>query len=51
MPKLVISDGNAGLLRAVGEAWPETAVQRCIAHRMRNVLTKRRKYRRRSIVI
>ena len=40
MPQLVISDGNAGLLRAVGEAWPETAVQRCIAHRMRNVLDK-----------
>ena len=40
MPQLVISDGNAGLLRAVGEAWPRTAVQRCIAHRMRNVLDK-----------
>jgi len=39
-PKLVISDGNPGLLRAVGEVWPETAVQRCIAHRMRNVLDK-----------
>ena len=39
-PVLVISDGNAGLLRAVGEAWPEVAVQRCIAHRMRNVLDK-----------
>lgn len=39
-PQLVISDGNAGLLRAVGEAWPQTAVQRCIAHRMRNVLDK-----------
>lgn len=39
-PKLVICDGNAGLLRAVGEAWPETGVQRCIAHRIRNVLDK-----------
>lgn len=39
-PQLVISDGNAGLLRAVGELWPESAVQRCIAHRMRNVLDK-----------
>jgi len=37
-PVLVIGDGNPGLLRAVGEVWPETAVQRCIAHRMRNVL-------------
>ena len=39
-PKLAICDGNQGLLRAVGEAWPETGVQRCIAHRMRNVLDK-----------
>lgn len=39
-PKLVICDGNQGLLRAVGEAWPETGLQRCIAHRMRNVLDK-----------
>ncbi len=39
-PKLVICDGNQGLLRAVGEAWPETGLQRCIAHRMQNVLDK-----------
>jgi len=48
-PKLVISDGNAGLLRAVGEAWPETAVQRCIAHRMRNVLDKTPKAHREAV--
>jgi transposase-like protein len=39
-PKLVICDGNPGMLRAIGEAWPETGLQRCIAHRMRNVLDK-----------
>ena len=39
-PKLVVCDGNAGLLRAVGETWSQTAVQRCIAHRMRNILAK-----------
>lgn len=39
-PKLVICDGNPGLLQAVGEAWPESGLQRCIAHRMRNVLDK-----------
>jgi len=48
-PQLVISDGNAGLLRAVGEAWPETAVQRCIAHRMRNVLDKTPKAHREAV--
>jgi transposase-like protein len=48
-PPLVISDGNAGLLRAVGEAWPETAVQRCIAHRMRNVLDKTPKAQREAV--
>jgi transposase-like protein len=48
-PQLVISDGNAGLLRAVGEAWPETAVQRCIAHRMRNVLDKTPKAQREAV--
>lgn len=49
MPQLVISDGNAGLLRAVGEAWPQTAVQRCIAHRMRNVLDKTPKAHREAV--
>lgn len=39
-PKLVVCDGNAGLLRAVGETWPLAGVQRCIAHRLRNVLAK-----------
>lgn len=48
-PHLVISDGNAGLLRAVGEVWPETAVQRCIAHRMRNVLDKTPKAHREAV--
>lgn len=48
-PPLVISDGNAGLLRAVGEAWPETAVQRCIAHRIRNVLDKTPKAQRAAV--
>jgi transposase-like protein len=48
-PKLLISDGNPGLLRAVGEVWPETAVQRCIAHRMRNVLDKTPKAHREAV--
>jgi len=39
-PKLVISDGNPGLIRAVYETWPAVARQRCVVHRIRNVLTR-----------
>lgn len=39
-PVLVISDGNAGLIRAVKETWPNTARQRCIVHRIRNILSR-----------
>ena len=39
-PLLVISDGNAGLIRAVKDLWPTVARQRCIVHRMRNVLAR-----------
>jgi len=37
-PLLVVSDGNPGLIRAVRETWPTVARQRCIVHRIRNVL-------------
>lgn len=39
-PKLVILDGNAGLSRAVKEAWPKAAVQRCVKHKLENLLAK-----------
>jgi putative transposase len=39
-PLLVISDGNAGLIRAVKDLWPTVARQRCIVHRIRNVLSR-----------
>lgn len=39
-PGLVISDGNPGLLRALSEVWPEVPRQRCVVHRMRNVLAR-----------
>lgn len=39
-PLLVISDGNPGLIRAVREIWPKVARQRCIVHRIRNVLAR-----------
>lgn len=39
-PSLIISDGNPGLIRAVRELWPQTLRQRCIVHRIRNVLAR-----------
>jgi transposase-like protein len=39
-PLLVVSDGAPGLLRAIGELWPEADRQRCTVHRLRNVLAK-----------
>ena len=39
-PMLVISDGNPGLIRAVGEIWPGVPRQRCTVHRTRNVLAR-----------
>lgn len=39
-PLLVISDGAPGLLKAVRELWPGVPTQRCLAHRMRNLLAK-----------
>jgi transposase-like protein len=39
-PLLVVSDGNPGLIRAVKETWPSVARQRCIVHRIRNVLAR-----------
>jgi len=39
-PRLVISDGNPGLIRAVEEVLPGVPRQRCVVHRMRNVLAR-----------
>lgn len=39
-PQLIISDGNPGLLRAIQDIWPQVPRQRCIVHRMRNVLAR-----------
>jgi putative transposase len=33
----VIIDGNAGVRRAVAQRWPQTAVQRCVVHQLRNL--------------
>ena len=39
-PLLVVADGAAGLIRAIGELWPDADRQRCAVHRLRNVLAK-----------
>jgi transposase-like protein len=43
-PRLVILDGNPGLRRAVREAWPRAAVQRCVKHKLENLLSKAPKH-------
>jgi len=37
---LVVIDGNSGLRKAVRECFPDSWVQRCQVHRMRNILCK-----------
>ena len=39
-PLLAVIDGNSGLRKAVRECFPESWVQRCQVHRMRNILCK-----------
>lgn len=39
-PWLVISDGAPGLIKAIGELWPEADRQRCTVHRIANIVVK-----------
>lgn len=39
-PVMVATDGAPGLMRAVEECFPASLRQRCLAHRMRNILAK-----------
>jgi len=39
-PVLVISDGQPGLMKALGEVFPRVRRQRCRVHKMRNILVK-----------
>jgi putative transposase len=39
-PRLVISDGNAGLAAALDRLWPGLPHQRCTVHKLRNLLAK-----------
>jgi transposase-like protein len=43
-PRLVLLDGNAGLIRAVREGWPEAELQRCTWHKLENLLAKAPKH-------
>jgi transposase-like protein len=36
-PRLVVVDGNAGLLRAIRDHWGESEIQRCTKHKWENV--------------
>ena len=36
-PLLVVSDGAAGIIKAIETCWPRSDRQRCLAHRMRNL--------------
>jgi len=37
-PILCIIDGNAGARRAITTAWPRTQIQRCVVHKLRNLI-------------
>lgn len=39
-PVLIVTDGAAGLIRAVEECFPATLRGRCLAHKMRNLMAK-----------
>jgi transposase-like protein len=39
-PVLVVSDGAPGIIRAIEDCFPRSARQRCLAHRMRNLVVK-----------
>lgn len=41
--ELVISDGGAGLIKALGYVYPDVAHQRCWTHKIRNVASKLRR--------
>jgi len=43
-PRLVMLDGNAGLIRSVREGWPEARIQRCTKHKQENLLAKAPKH-------
>lgn len=43
-PRLVITDGNPGLVAALSRIWPGVAQQRCTVHKLRNLESKAPKH-------
>jgi transposase-like protein len=43
-PVVCVIDGHAGLCRAVELVWPDTVVQRCVVHKLRNLERKAPKH-------
>ena len=39
-PLLIVSDGSKGIIKAITEKFPLAERQRCIAHKMRNIMSK-----------
>jgi putative transposase len=44
VPRVILLDGNAGLIRSVRDAWPEASLQRCTRHKLENLLAKAPKH-------
>ena len=40
VPLTITSDGAPGLIRAIQQMWPKSLRQRCLVHRMRNLMAK-----------
>ena len=40
VPVMITTDGAPGLIKAVSEVWGKSLRQRCLAHKMRNILNK-----------
>lgn len=38
-PKVIVTDGGSGLMKALKSLWPEVKIQRCLVHIQRNVRT------------
>lgn len=40
VPLMITSDGAPGLIRAIEQMWPKSLRQRCLVHKLRNILAK-----------
>ena len=49
-PLLVITDGNPGMVNAIGQKFPLAYRQRCIAHKLRNIMVKLPRDRQKDIL-